>query len=182
MSHTIWWEDDHPALIDQTLLPFEERILHCHATSQMVEAIKSLRVRGAPAIGVAAAYGVAHAAALASTGHPDEFSDQVHAACTALAGTRPTAVNLFWAIDRMRRVLTPASGEDPRIIASLLLVEAHAIAEEDARACRAMGEIGAPLIKDGMGVLTHCNAGALATAGIGTATAPIIFLREFTDW
>jgi methylthioribose-1-phosphate isomerase len=178
MSHTIWWEDDHPALIDQTLLPFEESILHCHTTSQMVEAIKSLRVRGAPAIGVAAAYGVAHAAALACTAHRDEFSDQVRAACTALAGTRPTAVNLFWAIDRMRRVLVAASAQDPGTIASLLLAEAHAIAEEDARACRAMGEIGASLIKDGMGVLTHCNAGALATAGIGTATAPIFVAHE----
>ncbi len=178
MSQTIWWENDHPALLDQTLLPFEERVLHCHSTGQLAEAIKSLRVRGAPAIGVAAAYGVAHAAGHAATASPGTFHESVLAACDALARTRPTAVNLFWAIDRMRRVLDATPAQDPWTIAACLLAEAHAIAEEDARACRAMGELGAPLIETGMGVLTHCNAGALATAGIGTATAPLFVAHE----
>ncbi|HVA90493.1 MAG TPA: S-methyl-5-thioribose-1-phosphate isomerase [Chloroflexota bacterium] len=180
MSRTIWWQDDHPALLDQTKLPFEEVVLHCRSTEELAEAITSLRVRGAPAIGVAAAFGVAHAALLAAIGPGDidAFQARVHMAGEQLAATRPTAVNLFWSLERMRARLHALSASEPSAAAAALLTEARAIAEEDAAACRRMGELGAALIEDGMSVLTHCNAGALATAGIGTATAPIFVAHE----
>jgi methylthioribose-1-phosphate isomerase len=175
MSGTIRWEHDHPVLIDQTRLPFEEIELHCTSVEQVAEAIASLRVRGAPAIGVAAAYGIALGAfiATAETASPIAFAASVQNVCAQLGATRPTAINLFWAIERMRGVLLAMQDEPPGAIASRLLAEAHRIAAEDEQACRIMGELGAPLIENGAGVLTHCNAGALATAGIGTATAPI---------
>ena len=176
MGKSIWWQDDHPALLDQTRLPFEEVTLHCRSTDIMAEAIVSLRVRGAPAIGVAAAYGLAHAALLAAARYPGDdaaFRDVVADAAKQLGGTRPTAVNLFWAISRMRGRADAENGRAPAVVAADLLDEAHAIAAEDEAACRRMGELGAPLIESGMHLLTHCNAGALATAGIGTATAPI---------
>jgi methylthioribose-1-phosphate isomerase len=181
MRKSIWWQDDHPALLDQTRLPFEEVILHCRSTNELVEAIVSLRVRGAPAIGVAAAYGMAHAALLASARYLDggsAFREAVAAAADQLAATRPTAVNLFWAIARMRARADSAGDIVPSALARVLLEEAHAIAAEDEAACKRMGELGAPLIESGMHLLTHCNAGALATAGIGTATAPIFTAHQ----
>jgi methylthioribose-1-phosphate isomerase len=178
MSRTIWWQDDHPALIDQTRLPFEEVELQCRDIATLAEAIVTLRVRGAPAIGVAAAYGVAMAARQAANLTNAVFYPIVEEACRSLAATRPTAVNLFWAIERMRGVLGASRNEEPARIAERLLAEAQSIAEEDEAACRRMGEIGASLITDGMRLLTHCNAGALATAGIGTATAPIFTAHE----
>ncbi|HEY8287435.1 MAG TPA: S-methyl-5-thioribose-1-phosphate isomerase [Chloroflexota bacterium] len=180
MSRTIWWQDDHPALLDQTLLPFEEVVLHCRTTEELAEAITSLRVRGAPAIGVAAAFGVAHSAFLAAETSEDvaTFQEVVRTACMRLAATRPTAVNLFWALERMRAKLRVLEATAPAAAAPALLAEARAISEEDAAACRRIGELGAALIEDGMRVLTHCNAGALATAGIGTATAPIFVAHE----
>ncbi len=179
MSETIWWQDGHPALIDQTRLPFNVVELHCRSVEQVAEAITSLRIRGAPAIGVAAAYGVALAARLAvgRGARSEDFAVSVAAACDRLAATRPTAVNLFWAIERLRRIAS-TDVTAPSILAARLLDEARAIADDDARACRRMGELGAPLISAGMSVLTHCNAGALATAGIGTATAPIFVAHE----
>ncbi|HXT34454.1 MAG TPA: S-methyl-5-thioribose-1-phosphate isomerase [Chloroflexota bacterium] len=180
MSRTIWWQDDHPALLDQTQLPFAEVVLHCRSTEELAEAITSLRVRGAPAIGVAAAFGVAHAAFLAVDDQEDAggFREAVRSACTRLAATRPTAVNLFWALERMRAKLDALEAAEPAAAAGALLAEARAIAQEDAAACRRIGELGAELIENGMRVLTHCNAGALATAGIGTATAPIFVAHE----
>src|SRR5438270_9384244 len=109
MSRTIWWHDDHPDLLDQTRLPFEEVTLHCHHPQDVAEAIRILRVRGAPAIGVAAAYGVALAARQAAA-RPETFHRSVLDACALLAGTRPTAVNLFWALERMRTVLGSLEG------------------------------------------------------------------------
>lgn len=170
MSRTIWWDLDHPDILDQTLLPFEARVLHLHSLEAVAEAITSLRVRGAPAIGVTAAFGVAMAA-IQAVSMPDSFSQTVLAACDRLAATRPTAVNLFWAIERMRTVLD--SDPYPSRAAPALLREAQAIAAEDAAACRRMGELGAALFGEGDTLLTHCNAGALATAGIGTALAPM---------
>jgi methylthioribose-1-phosphate isomerase len=174
MSRTLWWHDDHPDLLDQTRLPFEEVVLHCHTTEILAEAIRALRVRGAPAIGVAAAYGVAHAARV-GVGDPRQAALE---ACDLLGATRPTAVNLFWALERMRRALVAAGPAAPDVLAASLLAEADAIAAEDEAACRRMGELGAELIADGMGLLTHCNAGALATMGIGTATAPFYVAQE----
>jgi methylthioribose-1-phosphate isomerase len=173
LSRTIRWQDDHPVVLDQTLLPFEAADRHCLTVEMMAEAIAELRVRGAPAIGVAAAYGVALAARLAADQNPDRLAVSVESACQTLAATRPTAVNLFWAIERMRGRWACCAGDAPEQAATALLAEAHAIAAEDEAACLAMGTWGAPLIGEGAGVLTHCNAGALATAGIGTATAPI---------
>ena len=170
MSGTIWWDLDHPDVLDQTLLPFEERVLHLHSLEAVAEAITSLRVRGAPAIGVTAAFGVAMAA-LQAVPSPDGFDASVRAACDRLAATRPTAVNLFWAIERMRAVLDATP--DPARAAPALLREAQTIAAADAEACRRMGELGAVLFGEGDTLLTHCNAGALATAGIGTALAPM---------
>ena len=170
MSRTIWWDLDHPDVLDQTLLPFEERVLHLRSLEAVAEAITSLRVRGAPAIGVTAAFGVAMIA-LQAAAAPERFADTVRAACDRFAATRPTAVNLFWAIGRMRAVLD--ASPEPSDAAVALVREARRIADEDVEACRRMGEIGAALFGEGDTLLTHCNAGALATAGIGTALAPL---------
>jgi len=161
-------------LLDQTLLPLEERTIDCRTVETVWEAIKSLRVRGAPAIGVAAAYGVVvgcQPAASASRGEFDAVLDRV---LTYLAGSRPTAVNLFWALDRMRGVAaTEGPGLDSSALLRRLLSEARAIEAEDRAMCAAIGEAGAPLLAGCRGVLTHCNTGGLATAGDGTALAVI---------
>lgn len=158
-------------IVDQTLLPAEERLVDLCDLDAVAEAIRVLRVRGAPAIGCAAAAGVALAAALA----PDDLTamkTRLAEATDTLAATRPTAVNLFWALDRMRAIWEPWSGqaEDLRVALSR---EAAAIIAEDIERCRAIGRYGADLIPDGARVLTHCNAGALATAGYGTALGVI---------
>lgn len=175
MSGTVRWQDDHLVLLDQTRLPFDEVELHCTSVPIVAEAITTLRVRGAPAIGVAAAYGVALGAYITASGTVSaaQVARDVERACAQLAATRPTAVNLFWAIERQRCVLRRCLDCTPSALAAALLAEANCIAAEDEAACIAMGELGAPFIEDGASVLTHCNAGALATAGIGTATAPI---------
>jgi methylthioribose-1-phosphate isomerase len=155
-------------LIDQTRLPTELVHVDCRTAAQVWEAIKTLRVRGAPAIGVAAAYGVVVAVAAS----PDTTSEAATKACDYLATSRPTAVNLFWALDRMRRVATRVH-KTTRPFIEILLDEARAIHTEDAEMCAAMGRHGAALFADGDGVLTHCNTGALATGGAGTALAAI---------
>lgn len=142
-------------LIDQTRLPAQEVDLDCYDVKDVWHAIKRLSVRGAPAIGIAAAYGCVLAAREGSLASGAEY----------LASSRPTAVNLFWAIDRMKSL-----GTDNL---DLLLAEARRIHEEDAQMCQSIGLHGLPLIREGAAVLTHCNAGALATGGIGTATAPM---------
>ena len=155
---TIEWigeADGHLRLIDQTLLPGELAFLDCRDVAAVWGAIKRLSVRGAPAIGITAAYGCVIGAQWGEFEKAAEY----------LATSRPTAVNLFWAINRMRRLGTEDAGA--------LLGEARRIHEEDEAMCAAMGEHGAGLIPAGGGVLTHCNAGALATGGIGTATAPM---------
>jgi methylthioribose-1-phosphate isomerase len=171
--------DGHLALIDQTLLPLECREIECRTVDAVWEAIKLLRVRGAPAIGVAAAYGVC-IGIQGSVDRPEAgFFATLGQVCDHLATSRPTAVNLFWALDRMRRTAEQLRGaETPRAIASRLLAEARAIEEEDRRMCRAIGRHGAPLLADGAGVLTHCNAGGLATADYGTALAVIFAATE----
>jgi methylthioribose-1-phosphate isomerase len=160
-------------LLDQTLLPTEEREIECRTPQDVWQAIKRLAVRGAPAIGVAAAYGV-----LLGLQNPPpsvaELLRHLHQTADYLATSRPTAVNLFWALDRMRRVA--AAGSSAETIPELrrrLLGEAIAIEREDREMCAAIGQHGATLIPQGAGVLTHCNAGGLATAGDGTALAVI---------
>ncbi|MEX0712662.1 MAG: S-methyl-5-thioribose-1-phosphate isomerase, partial [Pirellulales bacterium] len=142
------------------------------------EAIKSLRVRGAPAIGVAAAYGVCVGIQTAAGKGLADYLARLHEVCEYLATSRPTAVNLFWALDRMRRTAEALPGKSPPQIAEKLLAEARAIEAEDRAMCRAIGRHGAELLIDGQGVLTHCNAGGLATADYGTALAVFFAAHE----
>ena len=167
---TIEWKDDAVVLIDQRKLPTEEVYLPCRTVEEVADAIREMVVRGAPAIGVTAALGVALAARRA----PDDGLDaELTRASELLAATRPTAVNLFWALDRMKRVYDGVRDRDAAAIRETLLAEALRIHEEDVEACRAMGRNGAELLGDGPRILTHCNAGALATAGYGTALGVI---------
>ena len=162
-------------LLDQTLLPSEERWLTIRDPETMAEAIRSLRIRGAPAIGIAAAYGVVLAVYHATT-------EDLHAAAceaiTLLAGTRPTAVNLFWALKRMQSLLDTLPTASKNHLRTQLLAEAHAIHQEDLEAGRRIGEEGFTLLKDGMSLLTHCHAGGVATGGYGTALAPMFLAQS----
>jgi methylthioribose-1-phosphate isomerase len=157
-------------MIDQTKLPRQTEFVTCRTYLEVAEAIRSMVIRGAPAIGVAAAMGVAIGVQQADPGRLDA---QFHEICHALAGTRPTAVNLFWGIERMKRAYAGLAGQPHAAIAAVLVDEAKRVREEDIEINRAMGRQGAPLIPDGKTVLTHCNAGALATAGYGTALGVI---------
>jgi methylthioribose-1-phosphate isomerase len=155
-------------LLDQRRLPAAVEWVRCSRAADTAEAIRAMVVRGAPAIGVTAAYGIAlEARWLASSA--EEFGSGLEAAFAALAASRPTAVNLFWALDRMRRVWTAAGAAAPAAVAERLLAAAQALHAEDVAANHALGKHGAALLPDGARVLTHCNAGALATAGHGTA-------------
>lgn len=166
---TLDWKDNAVVMIDQRLLPTEE-VYHTYRTAdEVAEAIKTMVVRGAPAIGVAAALAVALDALSSTAASYDTFTTQLHATCTMLSATRPTAVNLFWGLDRMKRCLASHSDLPLPKLKATLREEAITILKEDIAANRAMGAHGATLIADGDTVLTHCNAGALATAGYGTA-------------
>jgi methylthioribose-1-phosphate isomerase len=160
-------------LLDQTKLPTTIEFIDCRTVPQVIEAIKMLRVRGAPAIGVSAAYGVVIAAQSAASEGPDAFALQMKQAEDALFASRPTAVNLGWALKEQSRVVRDVAAlqRDDRL--GRLLQRAREIEAEDRAMCAAMGRNGAPLLKDLRNVLTHCNAGALATAGEGTALAVI---------
>jgi methylthioribose-1-phosphate isomerase len=163
---TVTWEDDAVVMIDQRRLPDEQVFLRCRDHREVAEAIRGMAIRGAPAIGVAAAMGLALGVRL-SRAEGEPLAAEFDAMCRDLAATRPTAVNLFWAIDRMRgRFAESASSSTLR---DDLRREALAIHEEDVASCRRMGDLGAELLPDEARVLTHCNAGALATAGYGTA-------------
>lgn len=181
---TVWWEEDASqevvCLLDQSLLPQEVIYLRLTSEWEVAEAIKTLKVRGAPAIGVTAAFGMALALCRLLRERGDtltlaEAQAHLNSAGELLAATRPTAVNLFWAIERMQLCAQHAIREQYTIqaLARHLQAEAQAIADEDFAACMSMGMYGAELIADGDILLTHCNAGALATAGWGTALAPI---------
>jgi methylthioribose-1-phosphate isomerase len=181
---TLWWETEPSTqrgvlrMIDQSRLPDEVSILTCRTAEEVAEAILTLKVRGAPAIGVAAGYGVALGlldGPLAMLESREAALAQVDEVAALLRRTRPTAVNLPWALERMRAAAqaTLADGCAPAELPERLLAEAHAIAREDAEACQCMGTYGAELIRDGDTLLTHCNAGALATSGRGSGLAPI---------
>lgn len=164
-------------LLDQTLLPVEVRKVRCTTEHEVAHAIVSMKVRGAPAIGVAAAYGIAIGLAR-PTNQSGNFAASLAGICELLAATRPTAVNLFWAIERVKKaVISQASGDFVKA-AAIALKEAHAIKAEDIEMCRQIGKFGATLLKDGETWLTHCNAGALATAGYGTALGVFRAARE----
>ena len=159
-----WSPEGALRILDQRALPEQVLSLDLRTVDEVAEAIRTLAVRGAPAIGVAAAIGLAVATRGASL-------ETIEAAVSELRRSRPTAVNLGWALDRM--LLVARATSEPGVRTSALLAEAERIRAEDAAMCRAIGEYGAPLVRAGMRILTHCNAGALATAGIGTALAPL---------
>ena len=170
MVETIEWTDAGVVMIDQTRLPLEEKYVTCRSYQEVATAIRDMIIRGAPAIGVAAAMGVAIGVMHAE---PADLDRQVETICETLARTRPTAVNLFWAIDRMKRVYAGMRGQAIEAIRKRLIQEAQLVREEDVAICRAIGRNGAALVPDGRTILTHCNAGALATAGYGTALGVI---------
>lgn len=170
MVETIQWTDAGVVMIDQTKLPRLTEFVTCRSYLEVAEAIRSMVIRGAPAIGVAAAMGVAIGAKQAEPARLDQEFAEI---CSVLAATRPTAVNLFWGIERMKRKYAELAGRAPAEIADALVAEAKLVREEDIEINRSMGRHGAPLIPDGRTVLTHCNAGALATAGYGTALGVI---------
>lgn len=176
---TVWWEDGTVRLIDQLRLPQDVVIADCRTAVDVADAIRSMRLRGAPAIGVAAAYGVALAAQTSRAESAPVLLDDVRNAAALLRATRPTAVNLAWGLDRMVRCAeTACAANDPVQARAALLVEAEAMADEDVAVNKAMGRFGADLIPDGANVLTHCNAGALATVDWGTALGVIRSAHE----
>jgi len=175
MVETIQWTDDGVVMIDQTRLPLTEAYVTCRTYEEVATAIRDMIIRGAPAIGVAAAMGVAIGVLRAGEADLDA---QVETICDTLAKTRPTAVNLFWAIERMKRLYDSLQGRPIAEIRARLVEEAKLVREEDIAINRAMGRNGAALVPDGKTVLTHCNAGALATAGYGTALGVIRAARE----
>jgi methylthioribose-1-phosphate isomerase len=175
MVETIEWTPEGVVMIDQTRLPLHEEYVTCRSYQEVAVAIKDMIIRGAPAIGVAGAMGVA--LGVQQAGESD-LDAQVDTICDTLARTRPTAVNLFWAIDRMKHLYSSLRGKPLDQIRARLVQEAKLIREEDIAINRAIGQNGAPLVPDHKTVLTHCNAGALATAGYGTALGVIRAARE----
>ncbi len=179
---TVGWVGDARTgvvrLIDQTRLPTEFVRIDCGAVAEVWEAIKSLRVRGAPAIGVAAAYGAVLGARSNGLADPETVRRSLAEASAHLRTSRPTAVNLFWALDRMERAAASATDFDGPALLERLLEEARAIADEDKAMCRSIGRFGAELVREGQGILTHCNAGGLATADYGTALAVLFSAHE----
>ncbi len=172
MYQTLHWKGGAEGslfLIDQTLLPTEFTEIECWTAEDVWEAIKVLRVRGAPAIGVAAAYGVIVGTREYRDSTRDEFNARLAEVAKYLAGSRPTAVNLFWALDRMTNVASQNQTMTAAEVHDRLFDEANAINDQDREMCLAIGRHGSQLIESGTGVLTHCNAGGLATAGDGTA-------------
>jgi methylthioribose-1-phosphate isomerase len=165
---TIEWTPEGVVMIDQTRLPRETVFVTCRDYLEVAEAIRGMIIRGAPAIGVAAAMGVAIGALKSKNLEAD-----MPVICETLAQTRPTAVNLFWAIDRMKRVYAETKSASPAAVREKLIAEAQLVRTEDIAINQAIGRHGAPLVPDGKTVLTHCNAGALATAGFGTALGVI---------
>ena len=176
----VQWQDGRVVVLDQTLLPGQTVFLSCATVPELGEAISRLAVRGAPAIGVAAAYGLALAARQAVSDGLDAAGTLavVEQARRHLAATRPTAVNLFWALDRLAACAGRLASGGPRAVAEGLLAEARRVHDEDIAMCRGLGQAGAALLPDCATVLTHCNAGGLATGGYGTALGVIYAARE----
>jgi methylthioribose-1-phosphate isomerase len=175
MLPTIAREADAVVMIDQRKLPAEEVYVRCTTAAEVARAIKTMVIRGAPAIGVAAAYGIALGMRRSTATGTQKFAAEFYKICETMAETRPTAVNLFWAIERMKRVFAESAtaGESVDQIKDRLDREAGAIHDEDVESCRRMGAYGASVVPDDARILMHCNAGALATAGYGTALGVI---------
>jgi methylthioribose-1-phosphate isomerase len=175
MIPTLAWTPEGVRFIDQTKLPLEESFILATTYKQVAEAIVTMVVRGAPAIGVSAAYGVALGALRTAAPTTSLFAPEFEQICAGLASTRPTAVNLFWAIDRMKKLFAELVEEDATLdkVKERILAEAHAMYEEDIANCHTLGAFGGELLPAEGSVLTHCNAGALATCGYGTALGVI---------
>jgi methylthioribose-1-phosphate isomerase len=175
MLPTIEWNDDAVVMIDQRKLPVTEIYVTCKTAKDVAKAIKTMVIRGAPAIGVAAAMGIALGMRRSTATGTKQFTTEFQKVCDLMAATRPTAVNLFWAIERMKRTFAEVAhlGQSVDEIKRRLEVEAQAIHDEDVQSCRTMGAHGAALVPETARILTHCNAGALATAGYGTALGVI---------
>jgi len=175
MLPTIAREGDVIVMVDQRKLPAKEVYVRCRTAAEVARSIKTMVIRGAPAIGVAAAFGLAIGARASAASGTQKLAGEFFRLCDLMAATRPTAVNLFWAIARMKRVFSAAaeSGASVAEIKDRLDREAQAIHDEDLASCRALGAFGAALVPAEARVLTHCNAGALATAGYGTALGVI---------
>ncbi len=178
MVKAVEWKEDCVRILDQSKLPQEVTFIDCTDHLMVAETIKTLKIRGAPAIGIAAAMGLARAAQDIKATNYDDFMKAIDSVIDVLLQTRPTAVNIKWAMQRMRAVLDKNRDESIDILKNLLVEEAKTILEEDIEINRAIGVWGAQFIRDGDTVLTHCNAGALATGGYGTATAPILVALE----
>lgn len=194
LPDTVALDDEHDALviIDQTALPLRTELLALKGQDEIINAIKTLQVRGAPAIGVSAAIGIYLGAKEIVRENPavtyEEFAARYAEASERLAASRPTAVNLFWALDRMHALVRGSVGLAPADIVEKLRAEALTVRDEDIASCRRIGENGLKLLRDGDGILTHCNAGQLAAVRYGTALAPIHLghergykFRVFTD-
>jgi methylthioribose-1-phosphate isomerase len=171
MLPTIDWTDDAVVMIDQRKLPSQETYLRCRTAPEVARAIKTMVIRGAPAIGVAAAMGLALGVKGSKATGTQKLAAEFQRLCDLMAGTRPTAVNLFWAIDRMKRAFAAGveRGESVDQLKDRLASEARQIHDEDVASCRRLGQHGADVVPQTARVLTHCNAGALATAGYGSA-------------
>jgi methylthioribose-1-phosphate isomerase len=169
MVKTIVWKDNQVVMIDQRKLPMQERYVICKGYRSVIRAIKGLVIRGAPAIGVAAAMGVALGALKIRTNNREQFEGKLDSICQEVMAARPTAVNLAWAVERMRRVAYENVHRSVKGIKSRLVEEAQKMLDEDIAINQAIGRHGQKLLEDGSRVLTHCNAGALATGGYGTA-------------
>lgn len=175
---TIEWENGRIRMIDQTLLPTEFKQIYCDDIASVWEAIKALRVRGAPAIGIAAALGAVLGTWDSTATTYDAFAAELKSATDYLATSRPTAVNLFWALDRINRTAAENSHLDIPALKARLLAEAQEIIEEDKAMCRAIGQHGMALLNENDTILTHCNAGGLATSDYGTALAVMFSAHE----
>ncbi len=175
---SIRWENGELWLLDQTRLPHTVHYENQLCAQQIFDSIHQLKVRGAPAIGIAAAYGFCVVMKQWQSEGIDRFREQLTPQADFLNSSRPTAVNLRWALDRLLQVADQYEGDDTEELYHLLVQEAEAIHTQDQKLCQAIGEHGLSLISDGIGVMTHCNAGALATGGIGTATAPMYLAHE----
>jgi len=175
---TIAWTGEAVRIIDQTALPAEVRFLEIGNVETLWEAIKTLRVRGAPAIGIAAALGCYLGVRHSQANDYETFARELAQVCDYLGSARPTAVNLFWALRRIQALAERLRDRPVEQIKHALLDEALDMIEEDHRVCRSIGRHGAELLRDGDSILTHCNAGGLATAGYGTALAPVFFATE----
>jgi methylthioribose-1-phosphate isomerase len=175
MLPTIDWHDDTVVMIDQRKLPSSELYVRCRSAQEVARAIKTMVIRGAPAIGVAAAMGLALGLRKSKAAGTQKLAVEFYKMCETMAGTRPTAVNLFWAIERMKRAFAAgaAAGESVDQIKDRLEAEARQSHDADVASCRAMGAHGAAIVPDRARILTHCNAGALATAGYGSALGVI---------